>query len=121
MHHSSSLAKRTCVLYKENTPPLDEKGIKSLLAELGKSWRVVQEHLEKEYAFPDFRFALHFTNLVGELAEKEGHHPEIQLSWGKVKLLIWTHSISGLSENDFILAAKCDEQYEHQQDMKSCF
>ena len=60
----------------------------------------------KQYRFPDFRQALAFVNRVGELAEEEGHHPDIELGWGRVKLTLWTHSIGGLSENDFILAAK---------------
>ena len=65
--------------------------------------------LKKNIPFPDFKEGLAFTNLVGELAEKEGHHPDVYLSYGKVKLIIWTHKINGLSESDFILAAKCDE------------
>ena len=65
-------------------------------------------HLQKDYGFPDFRSALAFTNQVGELAESEGHHPDILLAWGRVALTIWTHKIDGLSESDFILAAKAD-------------
>jgi 4a-hydroxytetrahydrobiopterin dehydratase len=81
-----------------------------LSGELGKDWHVVNgHHLEKDYSFPDFRQALAFTNRVGELAEKENHHPDIYLTWGKVGLKIWTHNIDGLSENDFILAAKADQ------------
>ena len=64
--------------------------------------------LEKEYGFENFREALKFTNRVGNLAEAEGHHPDIHLSWGRVRLLIWTHKIDGLTESDFILAAKAD-------------
>lgn len=83
--------------------------MKELLDELGGGWLLADgHHLEKEYRFADFREALQFTNKVGELAEKEGHHPDIHLSWGKVKLLIWTHKIDGLTESDFILAAKAD-------------
>ena len=78
--------------------------------QLEAGWRVANEHhLEKEYTFPDFREALEFTNRVGEMAEKENHHPDIHLAWGKVKLTLWTHNIDGLSENDFILAAKADQ------------
>lgn len=66
-------------------------------------------HLEKEYRFADFKTALDFTNKVGAVAEKEGHHPDIYLAYGKVKIVLWTHKIDGLSESDFILAAKCDE------------
>ncbi len=81
-----------------------------LARELGGGWQVVAgHHLEKEYQFKDFRDALAFTNKVGELAEDQGHHPDIYLTWGKVKLTIWTHKINGLTESDFILAAKADQ------------
>jgi len=69
---------------------------------------VDEHHLEKEYRFKDFRTALDFTNRVGELAESQGHHPDIHLSWGRVRLDIWTHKINGLTESDFIFAAKAD-------------
>ncbi|MBI2132540.1 MAG: 4a-hydroxytetrahydrobiopterin dehydratase, partial [Candidatus Tectomicrobia bacterium] len=73
-------------------------------------WRVVDEHhLEKEYKFPDFRKAMDFTVRVGELAERQGHHPDIYLAWGKVRLTIWTHKIDGLTESDFVFAAKADQ------------
>ncbi|HEY2824317.1 MAG TPA: 4a-hydroxytetrahydrobiopterin dehydratase, partial [Gemmatimonadales bacterium] len=79
------------------------------LAELGGGWRAVdQHHLEKEYAFKNFLEALAFTNKVGALAEAQGHHPDIYLAWGKVRITTWTHSINGLSEADFVLAAKAD-------------
>jgi 4a-hydroxytetrahydrobiopterin dehydratase len=92
-------------------PPLEGSEIKRLLDELGNDWIVVEDHhLEKEYAFDDFKKALAFTNRVGELAEEQGHHPDIYLAWGKVKILIWTHKIDGLTESDFILAAKADER-----------
>jgi 4a-hydroxytetrahydrobiopterin dehydratase len=80
-----------------------------LAHELGGGWQVVDgRQLEKEYRFKDFREALVFTNKVGELAEAQGHHPDICLAWGKVKLVIWTHKISGLTESDFVLAARAD-------------
>jgi 4a-hydroxytetrahydrobiopterin dehydratase len=69
---------------------------------------VAEHHLERVFRFADFRSALAFTNQVGELAEREQHHPDIHLAWGKVKLRIWTHKIDGLTESDFILAAKVD-------------
>ena len=76
---------------------------------LGGGWKVVGEHhLEKEYTFKNFRTALDFTDRVGELAEAQGHHPDIYLAWGRVKLTIWTHKIDGLTESDFIFAAKAD-------------
>ena len=77
--------------------------------ELKEGWKVVDEHhLEKEYRFTDFKSALAFTNRVGGLAEEEGHHPDILLSWGKVVIQLWTHKINSLSESDFVLAAKID-------------
>ena len=80
-----------------------------LARELNGGWQVVEERqLEKEYQFKDFREALGFTNKVGELAETQGHHPDIYIAWGKVKLTIWTHKINGLTESDFVLAAKAD-------------
>lgn len=70
---------------------------------------VDEHHLEKTYPFKDFREALAFTNRVGELAENQGHHPDIYLAWGKVQLKIWTHKIDGLTESDFVFAAKADQ------------
>lgn len=77
--------------------------------QLREGWRVVADQkLEREFSFPDFRQALAFTNQVGELAEQEGHHPDVFLAWGLVRLTLWTHSSGGLTESDFILAAKVD-------------
>jgi 4a-hydroxytetrahydrobiopterin dehydratase len=76
---------------------------------LDSAWQVAGEHhLQREFNFKDFRDALTFTNRVGELAEEQGHHPDIFLTWGKAKVTIWTHKIDGLTESDFILAAKID-------------
>ena len=86
------------------------KDLARLTGELDGGWQVLAERqLEKEYRFKDFRVALDFTNKVGELAEAQGHHPDIYLAWGKVKLTIWTHKIDGLTESDFVLAAKADK------------
>ena len=83
----------------------------ALQEKLGNGWQIINEHhLEKEYIFADFRQALDFTVKVGEVAENQGHHPDIYLAWGKVKLTIWTHKIDGLTESDFILAAKADQE-----------
>jgi 4a-hydroxytetrahydrobiopterin dehydratase len=77
---------------------------------LPPGWEVINNHhLRKEFKFKNFQQALDFTNFVGKIAEAEGHHPDIYLSWGKVVLEIWTHKIDGLTESDFILAAKCDK------------
>ena len=81
-----------------------------LTKELGGGWRAVDNHhLEKEYKFKDFKQALEFTNKVGGIAEEEGHHPDIYLTWGKVRIQLFTHAANGLTENDFILAAKIEK------------
>ena len=91
-------------------PPLEGDQITELMGMLAPGWQAVDEHhLEKEYTFDDFAQALAFTNRVGAIAEAEGHHPDIYLAWGKVRLTIWTHKIDGLTESDFILAAKADQ------------
>ena len=83
--------------------------MENLHAELGNDWQVIDGHpLEKEYTFKNFAEALAFTNQVGALAEEIFHHPDIFLTWGKVKISIWTHKIDGLNEADFIFAAKAD-------------
>jgi 4a-hydroxytetrahydrobiopterin dehydratase len=105
----SELAEKHCVPCRGGVPPLNADQIATLLDIIRGGWQVVDEHhLEKEYAFDDFAQALAFTNRVGAVAEEEGHHPDIYLSWGKVGLKIWTHKIDGLTESDFIFAAKAD-------------
>lgn len=85
------------------------EALQLFLKQLGGGWKVVEEHhLEKEYLFSDFKQALAFVNRAGAIAEEEGHHPDMLLSYGKVKVQIWTHKIDGLTESDFILAAKYD-------------
>jgi 4a-hydroxytetrahydrobiopterin dehydratase len=107
---TSELAKKRCVPCRGGVPPLQGGEIRLLLERLGGGWNVVSDHhLEKDYEFANFSDALAFTNAVGVIAEAEGHHPDIYLSWGKVGLKIWTHKIDGLTESDFILAAKADE------------
>jgi len=93
-------------------PPLKGDALKKLAGQRGNEWKVVQEHhLEKEYKFKNFREALDFTNRVGEVAEKENHHPDIYLAWGKVKTTLWTHKIDGLTESDFVMAAKIEKAF----------
>lgn len=105
----SALAEKNCVPCRGGVAPLKGKELAKLASELNHSWQVVQEHhLEKEYPFEDFRAALAFTNQIGALAEAQGHHPDIYLAWGKVRLTIWTHKINGLTESDFVFAAKAD-------------
>ena len=106
----SDLASKECVPCRGGVPPLPADEIAALLEKLGGGWNVVDNHhLEKRYEFEDFKQALDFTNRVGELAESQGHHPDIYLAWGQVKLTIWTHKIDGLTESDFVLAAKADQ------------
>jgi 4a-hydroxytetrahydrobiopterin dehydratase len=105
----TELAQRHCEPCKGGTPPLKGQRLADLKNRLHPDWQVVDEHhLERTFRFPDFRQALDFTNRVGELAEAEEHHPDLHLSWGKMTMDVWTHKIDGLSENDFILAAKTD-------------
>jgi len=105
----SELSEKECVPCKGGVPSLKGGELTALLGKLGGGWKAVDEHhLEKEYKFKNFREALDYTNKVGELAEAQGHHPDILLMWGKVRLTIWTHKIDGLTESDFIFAAKAD-------------
>jgi|TARA_B100000508_G_scaffold5438_1_gene4226 4a-hydroxytetrahydrobiopterin dehydratase len=107
----SVLAQKTCIPCRGGVPPLKGEELDALQEKLGNGWQIINEHhLEKEYIFADFRQALDFTVKVGEVAENQGHHPDIYLAWGKVKLTIWTHKIDGLTESDFILAAKADQE-----------
>jgi 4a-hydroxytetrahydrobiopterin dehydratase len=109
----TALAEKECVPCKGGVPPLKGQELAQLKQQLASEWKVVNEHhLEREYKFKDFRQALDFTNKVGELAEAQGHHPDIFLAWGKVKLTIWTHKVDGLTESDFVLAAKADRLLE---------
>lgn len=106
---ASELAKKHCVPCVGGVPPLAPDKIAELLGQID-GWHVVDgHHLEKEYRFPDFLQALAAVNRIGALAEEQGHHPDLYLAWGKVKVVIWTHKIDGLTESDFILAAKSDE------------
>ena len=107
----SDLAKKTCIPCKGGVLPLKGEKLDDLLEKLKNNWKIIKEHhLEKNYSFKNFKEALDFTIKVGELAENQGHHPDIFLAWGKVKLTIWTHKIDGLTESDFIFAAKADKE-----------
>jgi 4a-hydroxytetrahydrobiopterin dehydratase len=105
----SELSQKQCVPCRGGVPPLKGPELEALHGQLEEGWTVVNaHHLEKEYRFDDFRQALDFTNKVGEMAEEQGHHPDIWLAWGKVKVTIWTHKIDGMTESDFVFAAKAD-------------
>ena len=106
----NELAEKECAPCKGGTPPLKGAELETLSKKLGGEWKVVGEHhLEKEYKFKNFREALDFTNKVGELAERIQHHPDIYLAWGQVKLTLWTHKIDGLTDSDFVFAAKVNQ------------
>jgi 4a-hydroxytetrahydrobiopterin dehydratase len=106
---SPALASEKCVPCRSGVPPLHGDALRDLEDTLGGGWQVIAEHhLEKEFTFPDFASALAFTNRIGAIAEEEGHHPDIYLAWGKVRVTIWTHKIDGLTRSDFVLAAKID-------------
>ncbi len=92
-------------------PPLKGEELAALLEQMD-GWNAVGEHhITKTFKFPNFREALKFVNRVGELAEEQGHHPDIFLTWDKVDVTSWTHKINGLTESDFILAVKIDQLY----------
>ncbi|MGD8859907.1 MAG: 4a-hydroxytetrahydrobiopterin dehydratase [Myxococcales bacterium] len=102
------LADRTCVPCRGGVPPLTKEEYEPLLRELD-GWEVVDDHhLRRDYRFGNFTDALDFTNRAGAVAEEQGHHPEITVGWGHALVEIWTHKIDGLTESDFILAAKLD-------------
>jgi len=106
------LADKTCVPCHGGVPSLKGKELAEIHRQLLEpaQWKVVNEHhLVRTYKFPDFKTALDFVNRVGALAEEQGHHPDILLAWGKAEITLWTHAVDGLTESDFILAAKIDK------------
>lgn len=106
------LSQRECVPCRGGVPPLTRAEQASLHGQLGQEWEVVNgHHLQREFEFKDFRSAMEFTVRVGEMADEQGHHPDIHLAWGKAKILVWTHKIDGLTESDFILAARAGSLY----------
>ncbi len=107
-----SLAEKHCVPCRGGVPPLGGEELEKMKAQV-PGWDVVNGHdLNRTYTFPDFRTALDFVNRVGAVAEQEGHHPDLYLAWGKVGVKIWTHKIDGLTESDFILAAKIESLHQ---------
>lgn len=103
------LAQRKCAPCEGGTPPLAEAAARKLAAEV-PSWSLAwpQARISREFKFGNFKKAMKFVNQVAGLAEEEGHHPDIHVRYNRVELVLWTHNIGGLSENDFILAAKID-------------
>ncbi len=108
----SELIKKNCTPCIVGASSLKGDDLKPLYVQLGEGWKIIDEHhLEKHYSFKNFKEALIFTNIVGHIAEEERHHPNIFLTWEKVILQIWTHKVDGLTESDFILAAKIEAEY----------
>ena len=122
----SGLAARACVPCRGGVPPLTDDQIAPLLAQIGADWRVEERPdpkrgtvkiLKRAYRFGDFAQALRAAVLAGEMAEEQQHHPDLHVSWGRLKVEIWTHKIGGLTESDFIFAAKCDALVEPPRDL----
>ncbi len=110
MTGKKSLVERHCKPSKANMPPMKGEDLAQYRKQLGQGWNVIGEHhLEKEFQLKDWLEAVALTNTIADLADQEDHHPEVLLSYGKVKVTLWTHKIGGLSEYDFILAAKIDK------------
>ena len=104
----SELAEKQCIPCRGGVPPLTDEETGPLAAQI-PAWSVIDgHHLDRTYTFSNFREALDFTNQVGALAEEQGHHPDIYLAWGKVGVQLWTHKINGLTESDFVMAAKIE-------------
>lgn len=104
------LAQKECEPCRGGVPPLEGKELDELRRELDSGWEVVDgHHLEKTFELEDWVSAVEFVDRVAELAEEQGHHPDLHLSWGRVGVQIWTHKIDGLTESDFVLAAKIEE------------
>ena len=105
-----SLVEKKCIPCAGGVPPLSKEEIEPLMEEIDENWTCLHEHhIERDFDFPNFVTALKFVNEAGNVCEQEAHHADFQLSWGKVKVMIWTHKIDGLTESDFILAAKIDQ------------
>ena len=107
----SSLADQKCVPCKGGVPPLEGEALQKLSTQL-HDWKVVDgRRLNKTFTFPDFQKGLDFVNRAGAVAEAEGHHPDLCLAWGRVDAVIYTHKINGLTESDFVMAAKLDRAF----------
>ncbi len=104
----NKLSEKKCVACEGGVPLLNLKQVNEFMKELSAGWELQDGHLVKEWKFKDFKETMRFVNIIGDLAESEGHHPDFFVSYGHVKIELWTHAISRLSENDFILAAKID-------------
>jgi len=107
-----SLADQKCIPCRGGIPPMERSRAEALLRELGDGWQLNPEgHLERTYSVENFAGAMAFGNKVADIAEQEGHHPDLYIAWGKCKVEIWTHKIRGLTESDFYFAAKADRAF----------
>jgi 4a-hydroxytetrahydrobiopterin dehydratase len=104
------LSKKKCVPCEGGIPPLNEKEISGYKKQISAEWKVIKNSkISKEYFFVSYRHTIDFVNKVADIAEEEGHHPVLHVYFGRIEIELWTHSVNGLSENDFILAAKIDK------------
>lgn len=111
----SDLATKTCVPCKGGVPPLKGKELEDIYKQIPQwsNWKIVNEHhITRTFEFSNFQKALDFVNRVGVVAESQWHHPDIRLSWGAAEVTLWTHKVDGLTEGDFIMAAKIDNLFE---------
>jgi 4a-hydroxytetrahydrobiopterin dehydratase len=109
-----SLEEKTCVPCRGGVPPLKGTELSQIHKQLPEwaHWAVVNEHhITRKFTFPDFKQALAFVNRIGLVAEEQGHHPDILLKWGSAEITLWTHKIDGLTESDFIMAARIDREF----------
>ena len=113
---ANTLTQKKCTPCQGGIPPLTPEQIKPFMDELADEWELVEnKKIRRQYEFPKFTDAVAFINRVADLAEEEGHHPDIILHYNKLTFELWTHKINGLFDNDFILAAKIDELYQNRQ------
>ena len=113
MTEGTPLARRRCIPCEGGVPPLSDDRARALLEQLGPGWELRRtrghDELVKTFRFADFMEAVGFVNDVTPVAEGEGHHPDLLVAWGRVEVRLWTHVAGGLTDNDFIVAAKIDE------------
>lgn len=108
-----TLCEKHCSSCKVGAPTISNEKIEEYLSNLDLGWELIEEHkIHRDYRFRNFEDALEFVDNVGQIAEDEGHHPDIFLTWGKAGITLWTHKANGLTENDFIMAAKIDRIYQ---------
>ena len=106
----SDLAKKECIPCKGGIPPMGLEQAEEMIRQIHSDWKLVDtHHIERVWIFPNFESALQFVNSAGAICEEQDHHADFELGWGRVKAMIWTHKINGLTESDFFLAAKFDE------------